>query len=118
MSNPSREEYAKYNKRGNGFTTHVYRQAVSTFFFPSFFAAEPSSQALVFTPKNYRLAFLLGPASGDRDHEKRIMTTIDHLVEGMSRNPDDTTYREDLEQICKWIIRYEAMESLAFSTRI
>jgi hypothetical protein len=63
MSNPGREEYAKYNKQGNGFTTHVYRQTVRTFFLPSFFMAELSSQALVFTPKNYRHAFLLGQAS-------------------------------------------------------
>lgn len=61
--------------------------------------------ALVFTPKNYRHAFLLGPASDDRDHEKQIMTMIDCLIDGMSSNPGDTTYREDLEQICKWIIR-------------
>ncbi|KAH8776186.1 hypothetical protein BGZ57DRAFT_363915 [Hyaloscypha finlandica] len=46
MSKPGKEEYAGYNKQGNGFTTHVYRQT-----------------ALVFTPKNYRHAFLLGQAS-------------------------------------------------------
>jgi hypothetical protein len=63
MSNPGREEYAKYNKQGNGFTTQVYRQTVRTFFLPSFFMAKLSSQALVFTPKNYRHAFLLGQAS-------------------------------------------------------
>ena len=63
MSKPGKEEYAGYNKQGNGFTTHVYRQTVSTFLFPSFFTTEPSSQALVFTPKNYRHAFLLGQAS-------------------------------------------------------
>jgi hypothetical protein len=33
------------------------------------------------------------------------MATNDRLAEGMSRNPDDTTYREDLEHIFKWIIR-------------
>lgn len=56
MSKESKEEYAGYNKQGNGFTTHVYRQKVSTFF-PSFFTAEPSSQALVLTPRTTDIHF-------------------------------------------------------------
>lgn len=100
----------------------VYQQRISiteryeTFNIQFMFATDPNAQVAILVPRSHRIEFFLSPTTNkngeyaswrlkETTENPKVIAWLDRQTEELSRTPTDATAREDLEQICKMVIR-------------